>query len=238
MEVGEMRNGIDLVDIYLERVRKELFGVDDESKNAIIDELKDNILERARDLAQEDNLRNPTTNVYGQVIDEMGPPNEVIKGYLRDLPIVLPKSVEYYLYVQFSIGIISFVSGITMFRLLIHPSATDPVWTLVVGALIFLLFAYVIIRNVVVQLRKPEEIVRCSNISSTASVCAIVPLILLLMWSMTQRYYSGGGEILYIVQERLFFLVTTLLIIVFMLIFMFGTSQTERLKRRIYLKEN
>ena len=90
---------------YISKIKKELYGLDARTARAVIEELENHIHEKSRDLAEERGLGEPDDEVYREVIEELGPPHDIVVDYLRVLPKKLGLGMRLFLLLQIAIGI-------------------------------------------------------------------------------------------------------------------------------------
>jgi len=216
---------------YLKEVKRELFGVD---SGGIIEEISSHIDEKAGDIAVERGLKTPDDEVYQLVIDDLGPPEEVVRPYLKELPVRLPRPIKLYLIIQMLTGIAAFLVFIegmdTLFWALDQtPDDTGFILTQITSNVLFLFIAIVMTALILIQWRKPINVASLGNLSMVFSISVIVTMIFvmyrIMAWNMWGVEYG----------ENQYYPFAGMVMLGFIVLFIFGFQLIERFQRRIHL---
>jgi len=72
-----------VVDVYLNKIERELYGMSAKDKSAILVELDRHIRDKALDVAKELGLEEPTEEIYVRVVRDVGQPVDIAKEYMK-----------------------------------------------------------------------------------------------------------------------------------------------------------
>ncbi len=218
---------------FLKEVDNELMGVD---KKAIMEEISGHIRDKAEDMAAERGSKSPDDGIYMEIIADMGEPREVVKPYLKELPVKLPLSIKAFLAFQFLTGLAAllvFVEGMdTLFWALDQtPEDTGFILTQVTSNMFFILISLLLIGLVVRQWRSPVKIPLLGSFSVLVSVSVVISVIFVMLriiiWNQLGVEY----------EENTYYPIAGAVMVGLLVIYVLGLQQMGSFQRRIDLSE-
>ncbi len=225
-----------IVDDYVLRIKRELYGIDSRSSRSIVEELENHIHEKSMDMAAERDLQEPDDGLFREVIDELGPPSDVVVEYLKVLPKKLGAGLKLFLLLQMIIGIMAVIISVDQFHSSYvigtgeHYDGTYLLSMVFVG--ITLLFMGVATMGlVIVQFRTPKNINHYGVGSVMLSVILAAGILLVMARFTLWRHTDMSGD------DELFYAYFTPLFMLLMVVYIWGLRASEELKRRFILEE-
>jgi len=218
---------------FLKEVEKELMGVD---KKAIMEEISGHIRDKAEDMASERGLKSPDDCIYREIIASMGDPGEVVKPYLKEMPVKLPFSIKAFLAFQLLTGLAAllvFIEGMdTLFWALDQtPNDTGFILTQVTSTLFFLLISILLIGLVMRQWRKPVRIPLLGSLSVLVSISVVISIIFVMfrviVWNQWGVEYG----------ENTYYPIAGAVTVGLLVLYVLGLQQMGSFQRRIDLSE-
>jgi len=225
-----------IVDDYISKIKRELYGIDSASTNAIIEELDNHIYEKSNDIAGDRNLLEPNNKIFREVISGLGPPNDVVVEYLKVLPKKTSKGLKLFLLLQVVIGIVAVIVSIDQFITsdgISQGEFYDGTYLLsMIFVGITLLFLGAITAILVIkQLRKPKNIIHYGVGSVMLSVILAAGLLLVMAKFILWRHMEINSD------DELFYAYVTPIFVLLMVGYIWGLRGSEDLKRRFMLEE-
>ncbi|UCE36440.1 MAG: hypothetical protein JSW00_13075 [Thermoplasmata archaeon] len=225
-----------VVDDYITKIKKELYVIDTKSSKAVVEELENHIQEKSYDHAKEKGLEKPNDEIYQEVIEELGPPNEVVVDYLKVLPKEPGIGIKLFLGLQILIGIISVLIGLDQLRFsydIYNIGFYDNSFLLsmILVGIILLFLGIITVIGAMIQFKKPQFILHYGTGSAMLSLGLATGILLImskpLIWRYTDIDYND--EMIYSVLAPFF------LILIFA--YILGFRSSEDFQRRFALEE-
>lgn len=220
-----------VIESYLKDVKDELYGVDNRT---ILQEITVHIEDKVEEYCKEMDLKEPDDNVYKLIIKDFGSPEEVARPYKKEMPLILPRQIRFYLILQSITGFIALLIFIEGMDLLIRGSIdtrTGFLLTQIISNLVFLLAFIIITAIVIVQWRKPNKVAYLGNIGLVFSLSIIMVVLFIMIrviaWNQWELEFN----------ENTYYPVVTLIMILFIFLYIIGFQHMERLNRRLSLSE-
>jgi hypothetical protein len=224
------------VETYLKWIRRNLHGIERDSIDSIVEELEGHINEKAADRAEEKGLKKPGEAIFSEVLEELGPPEEVAIDYLKILPKRPSKGLRAFLGMQFVIGLIAMLLGFNEFFLAgdmfssLGKMDTYVVVMVLVG-IVFLAIGIVTMALVALQFRRPGLIVHYHSGTVLLSITLAAGILFVMLGYLVWRFLDKNMnyEQVTAVAMPIFLGITFVCI--------FGLRASEEFQRRIALEE-
>ena len=224
------------VETYMKWIRRNLHGIERESIDSIVEELEGHINEKAQDRAEEKGLKKPDSAIFSEVLEELGPPEEVAIDYLKILPKRPSKGLRTFLGMQFVIGLIAMLMGINEFFLAgdqlssLGKMDTYIVVMILVG-LVFMVLGIVTMALVALQFKRPGLIVHYHSGSVLLTITMAAGILFIMLGYLVWRFLDKNMNY----EEVTAVAMPIFLAITFTCIF--GLRASEEFQRRISLEE-
>ncbi|MGA1848119.1 MAG: HAAS signaling domain-containing protein [Thermoplasmatota archaeon] len=227
-----MRNG-PVLDEFLKEVEKELMGVDSKT---IIEEISGHIRDKAEDMAADRGLRSADDDIYREIISGMGDPREVVKPYLREMPVKLPISVKAFLAFQFLTALAAFLVFVEGMDTLLWaldqtPDDTGFILTQVASNTFFLLISLLLMGLVIMQWKRPVKIPLLGSFSVLVSVSVMISIIFVMLRVIVWNHW--GVEY----GENTYYPLAGAVMVGLLVIYILGLQQIGSFQRRIDISE-
>ena len=223
------------VETYMKWIRRNLHGIERDNIDNIVEELQGHINEKAQDRAEEKGLKAPDEKIYQDVLEELGPPEEVAIDYLKILPKKPSLGLRLFMGLQFSMGLLGILVSIIYFSLAVGQlSASDPDGYLGIYVLIGLVFLVVglgTVSLILLQYKRPTLIVHYQSGSVMLSLMLCAGFLFTIMNYLIWRFLH-----LDLGYEQ----TTSIAMPVFLglnLVYIMGLRFSEEFQRRISLEE-
>jgi len=224
------------VEKYLARIRMELYGLDAGTARSILQELGDHIEDKSMDIAKGLGLEGPDEKVYKQVVEGLGPPDEVVVDYLKGLPKRPTRGLKFFILLQGAIALASILVGLDQLafsrEITTMPSYDTSylVSMTLIGVLFLLLGAFVLV-TLSWQARRPHTVVQYGTVSSVLSLALAAGLLLVMSRSILWRYSDEG------VSEGTVYGIATPAFLLIVYAYILGLGHSADFQRRFTLEE-
>jgi len=224
------------VETYLKWIRRNLHGIDRDSIDSIVEELEGHINEKAQDRAQEKGLKRPDGAIYEQVLEELGPPEEVAIDYLRILPKKPGTVLKAFMGVQFALGLIAFLVGLDLFALAFdfvsrNGNVDNYPQVQVIAGLVFCIIGAATMVLVYLQFKRPTYIVHYQSGSVMLSLTLAAGILFVMLNYLVWRYLDKNFNY----EQSMGIAMPVFLAL--NLAYMLGLRSSEEFQRRIALEE-
>ena len=224
------------VEIYLKWIRRNLHGIERDSIDQIVEELEGHINEKAQDRAQEKGLKKPDAAIYEQVLEELGPPEEVAIDYLKILPKKPGTVLKAFMGVQFALGLIALLVGLDLFYLAQdfvsrNGNIDNYPQVQIIAGLVFCIIGAATMVLVYLQFKKPSLIVHYQSGSVMLSLTLAAGILFVMLNYLVWRYLDKNFNY----EQSMGIAMPVFLAL--NLAYMLGLRSSEEFQRRIALEE-
>lgn len=227
---------IKVVDDYITKIKRELYGIDIKTSEAILEELQSHILEKASDLSKAKGLKRPNKQVYQEVLIALGEPGDVVVNYLKVLPKKHTRGTKLFFTMQLAIGLISIIFGLdqVFYSVDIYTqNYLDDFYFLgmATAGIIFIFIGLILLSIIYFQLTDPKLIIQYGAFASILSLTLAFGTFLIMLDYILWRYTDHE----YYMEQFHASIAPVLILLV--LAHILGLQHIERLQRRFAIED-
>ncbi len=229
-------NQSEAVQRYIAQVRRGLYGLDAGTTQSVLQELRDHIEDKSSDVAKERGIEAPDEDTYRQVIEGLGPPDEVVVDYLKGLPKRPTRGLMLFIILQGIIAVTAVLVGLDQiafsYEISLEPSydASYLVSMALIGVLLALLGAFVLVA-LWWQVRRPQTVAQHGPVSAVLSLALAAGLLLVMSRPLLWRHSDEGFS------ETTTYAIATPIFLLVVYAFILGLGHSADFQRRFTLEE-